>query len=309
MGVITQEVLDRLRTTLDLKFGNAYQETKTWYERLATTVPSNNESNTYGWIAQNLTLEEWVGPRTAQNLKEHSYVLNNKKFSRVVQIPREKIADDSLGIYTSVAMPNLGKAAKKHPDVLAAQALQSSTDLAFDGKTLFADDHPTYDAAGDTYSNDNDDTELDGDGVQAVVAKMQSIKGENGLPLELNPTLLVVPPQLRYKADTVMKSATYAMPQTGTTVAATVQNVLQGWMEVLVVPQLANQPNVWYVIDTEKGILPLVYQLREAAELVARVNLEDPTVFDLDLFTWGVRIRDNVGYTLPFLIQRATIPA
>lgn len=307
MGVITQAVLDTLRTTLDLKYGNAYQETKNWFQEIATTIPSNNESNTYGWIAQNLTLEEWLGPRTAQNLREHSYVLNNKKFQRVVQIPREKIADDSLGIYTAVTMPNLGKAAKKHPDVLAASAL-TSNGTAFDGKAFFATDHPTFDEAADTYSNDNPATDLTGDGVLAVVAKMQSIKGEDGLPLELNPDLMIVPPQLQYKADTVMKSATYAMPATGTTTAATVQNVLQGWMRVLVVPQLAANPTTWYVADTTKGIMPLVYQLREAAELVARVNLEDPTVFDLDMFTWGVRIRDNIGYTLPFLMARAVTP-
>ncbi len=288
MGVITQAVLDSLRTTLDLKYGNAYQETKNWFQEIATTIPSNNESNTYGWIAQNLTLEEWLGPRTAQNLREHSYVLNNKKFQRVVQIPREKIADDSLGIYTAVTMPNLGKAAKKHPDVLAATAL-SANGLAFDGKAFFATDHPTYDEAGDTYSNTHTGVDLDGNGVLTVVSQMQSIKGEDGLPLELNPDLLIVPPQLQYKADTVMKSATYAMPSVGTTVSATVQTT-------------------WYVADTTRGILPLVYQLREAAELVARVNLEDPTVFDLDMFTWGVRIRDNIGYTLPFLMARAVTP-
>lgn len=307
MAVITQAVLDALRTTLDLKFQNGYDEAKNWYDRVSTTIPSNNASNTYGWIAQNLTLEEWLGPRTAQNLSEHSYVLNNRKFQRVVQIPREKIADDSLGIYTAVTMPNLGKAAKRHPDVLAAQALQNNGN-GFDGVAFFSTSHPTYDEAGDTYSNDNPNTDLTGDGFLTVSAAMQSILGENGLPLELSPKLLLVPPQLEYKAKTVMHSETYAMPVTGTTTAATVQNVWKGTCEVLVVPQLSNQPKVWYAIDTDHGIMPLVYQLREAAELVARVNLEDPTVFDLDVFTWGVRIRDAMGYTLPFLIQRATTP-
>lgn len=304
--LITRTNLDALRTQLDLRYAQAYQEVQTFWEKLATPMPSNAKFNTYGWAAQSVELREWVGPRVALNLKEHDYTLQNKTYEGTLQVKREEIEDDNIGVFSNAMIPNLATAVKKHPDRLIKAMLQSSS-LAFDGIALFNASHLTYAPVGSTqtYSNVHADLDLDAAGFDTIYAQMASIIGENGEVLGITPNLIIVPPQLAREAKVIMQSTTYAIPGSSLN-TATVDNPLRGMCDVLVVPELANEPNVWYVADTTKAVKPFVYQLRRAAELVARQNPDDPRVFDEDVFTWGVSIRDAVGITLPFLIAKAT---
>ncbi len=50
--------------------------------------------------------------------------------------------------------------------------------------------------------------DLTADNLNAAIAAMQSLKGDNGKPLNIRPSLLVVPPQLRAKALTLVKAET-----------------------------------------------------------------------------------------------------
>jgi phage major head subunit gpT-like protein len=302
---INAATLDALRTDFSMAFAAAYAATEAWYEKLATTVTSKAKSNTYGWIAMQLALEEWIGPRTASNLSEHPFTVFNKKYSGVIELDRDDIEDDNLGMFSSMTVPQFGNAVKKHPDRLIKAMLQANP-TAFDGKALFANDHPCFDAAGSTYDNLNT-SNLDAAGVATVYAAMTSITGEDGNPLGIEPSAIIVPPQLKREAMTVMNSTTYALPGTIATVgSATVDNALRGWMEVICLPELANQPTVWYMADLKKPIKPILYQLRSPFDLVARISTEDPKVFEQDKFTWGTRGRCNVAPTLPFLISKNT---
>jgi phage major head subunit gpT-like protein len=307
---ITHATLDALRTTVDTKWSGAYENTETWADQLATTVPSSTRKNTYGWAAMSVALREWDGPRVVQNLIEHEYEIANKLYEATLQVTRVQIEDDNLGIFTNVQIPGLAQATKKHPDILLAALIKAggSTDC-FDGEAFFSSAHPTYDAAGDTYDNDFEQA-LDMDGVAAVWAAMAAYKGENGQPLAIRPDTLIVPPQLYRAALVVNGSATGALPGAGAgDASATVDNPMRGWFKkILMLPELADEPTKWYMADLSKAVRPLIYQLRDAAQLVSRMNLEDPKVFDEDKFTWGVRIRDSVGYGLPFLMARSTQP-
>jgi phage major head subunit gpT-like protein len=73
---------------------------------------------------------------------------------------------------------------------------------------------------------------------------------------------------------------------------------------VLVLPELANDANTWYMADTTKPIKPLIFQPRVSPEIIARFNPQDPAVFNLDRYTWGVRARYEGSYTLPYLASR-----
>src|SRR5688572_4648263 len=122
--IVTSASLDALRVGFGKQFEAAYQATQTWHEQLCTTVPSNTASNKYGWIAQMLRMKEWIGPRVAQNLSEHDYSLTNKSYEATVEVDRDDVEDDNLGMYSGIFMPQLGEAARKHPDVLVAGLLQ-----------------------------------------------------------------------------------------------------------------------------------------------------------------------------------------
>jgi phage major head subunit gpT-like protein len=295
MSFITQANLDALRIVFSKGFEKAYGEAPSWWAELATKVPSSTASNRYGWVAQMVKLREWLGPRVALNLSEHEYTIRNRKFEGTREVDRDQIEDDNLGMYQSILIPQLAQAVKKHPDQLLKTLLQSST-LAFDGLSLFNDAHLTFNGSG-TYDNKFAGTALSLTNFGVVWAAMAGYTGEDGEPLGVMPDLLIVPPQLKKTALEIVNATLIA---TGGT------NVLQGWARVLVVPELANQPTVWYLADTSKGIKPFVWQVRRSPEFVSRDNLSDPKVFEQEKFTYGVNYRGEVGITLPFLISQST---
>ena len=299
--IINQASLDALRVDFKLSFDQGYSRTEPWYTKIASEIPSGARANVYGWIAQQLKMREWIGPRVAQNLSEHSYTLANKEFEGTVQVFRPDIRDDNLGIYSSQLMPQLGEAAKKHFDTLIS-ALLVANPLAFDGLSMFNTAHLTYNGAG-TYSNDFTTAPLNAANFNAAWAAMASYVGEDGLPLNVSPNLIVVPPQLKLAALQILQSTTIVAAGPGSTFGS-VDNQLKGWAEVLVIEELASAPTVWYLLDTSKGIKPFIAQSREEPQFVSRDNPADPEVFNNNNLTYGVNCSRNVGVSLPFLATR-----
>lgn len=58
----------------------------------------------------------------------------------------------------------------------------------------------------------------------------------------------------------------------------------------------------WYLIDTSRAVLPIILQERRGfSDIVAKDNVTDDNVFDLNEFRYGVDARMNVGYSFPQL--------
>lgn len=54
----------------------------------------------------------------------------------------------------------------------------------------------------------------------------------------------------------------------------------------------------WYLLDTSRSIRPIIYQKRLDFNLTKLDNEQDPNVFFLDEYVYGVRGRSNVGFGL-----------
>jgi phage major head subunit gpT-like protein len=310
--IITSATLDALRTEFSLVFKTAYDSTPVWYLELATELTSKSKSNTYGWIAQQLRMKKWLGARTVTNLSEHSYQLGNSPFQETVELDKYDIEDDNLSVFASMTLPELAQAAKKHPDQLLTYGMFYTNPKAFDGKALFATDHPTFAKnASDpqTYSN-SFTLPLTPDNFNTVWANAASFTGEDGQPLMVLPNRLIIPPQLKLKAEQITKSGTILqaiqnVAGSENVGAAGVDNMLKGWAEPLVLPELSLMPQTWYLACTTRPLKPFVRQLRTPYTFVSRVDPSDPKVFDQHVFTYGAEGRGTVGCTLPFLISRS----
>jgi phage major head subunit gpT-like protein len=125
---------------------------------------------------------------------------------------------------------------------------------------------------------------------------MRAYTGEDGEPLGVDPRLLIVPPQLEKEALEIVAAERNSSGAT---------NVLRGTAEVLVVPELANEGTVWYLADVSKGIMPLVFQMRQEPVITAMDQPTDEGVFSENQMRVGVKARGAAGYGLWWLIARA----
>lgn len=308
LNPMTQARIDAYRKGFSLIFREAYSSTDTVIQEIATTVPSEGIGNVYGWSARRLSLRPWVGPRTIQNIKEHVHEVKNLPFEGTVELDLDRMSDDqnTVKVFASTLLPELASAAAEHPDDLLVDRLQENPDT-FDGVPWFSNAHPTYCAepgTPDTYSNTHT-LDLSADNLNKVWAQMVSIIGENGKPLGVRPTHLMVAPQLLRVALEILSSSTYAQSTGVGGGSVAVDNPMKGWLKPIVNYKLASDPWTWYVFDASKPIKPVILQRRSEASLVARDQLTDPKVFEEKKLTYGVDYRGNVVPSLPFLSARS----
>ena len=304
---ITQPNLNALRVTFSKVYQSAYDVAPNWYGGVAMTMPSAAKLNTYGWMNNLPAIREWLGERVVHNISVNNYILYNKKFELTYGVSRTDIEDDAntLGIYNA-QFEDLGKNAKKHPDQLIAQVLANGQNaLCFDGQPFFSTGHLVnqYDASLGVYSNYSaNGMALTAANYEAVRAVMMAYKNAGGIPLGLRPNILLVPPSLEVQAKRIVESTSVATAA-GT---AAEDNMLRGTAQIIVAEELAAYPTTWYLLVTNRSVKPFVYQLRKPAEFTMLVNLTDPNVFELDEFRFGMYVRDNAGYSLPFLAYKAS---
>lgn len=64
----------------------------------------------------------------------------------------------------------------------------------------------------------------------------------------------------------------------------------------------------WYLIDTRRGLLPLIFQRRRAFAITAKTALTDDNVFNAGEFVWGTDGRCNVGFGLWQVAYKSRLP-
>jgi phage major head subunit gpT-like protein len=314
--LINKANLDAIFWQFDTRYQKAYDTTPTFWDKIASSSPSGARETHYGWIGRIPTLRQWLGERKLNNLQARGYVLVNLKFEDSISVPRENIEDDQIGVYAGY-LDALGRAAKIWPDQLVTTAVETGkTALCFDGQPFFYNAHPVdMDNPSSTTYQNRFDTSASGGGLafplsasnyQTVRQTMMGYVGEDLVPLGINPTLLMVHPSNEAPARQILH-ADYIAPAGGFGVnAAQMQsNVLKGSAQLLVNPFLT-QPDAWYLMDTNRAIMPFVFQIRSQPEFTFLNRPDDPNSFLRDEYLFGVRARGNAGYSLPFLAARAS---
>ncbi len=292
--IINNGTIQALRTGFNTSYRTGFTSAPTFYNQFATTVPSNTDIETYGWMTQLASMREWLGPRLVRNLGEAVYTLTNKDFELTIGVGRNQIEDEKLGIYSTL-FEDMGASARKWPDQIVKTALQAGTSATtFDSVAFFASTHPLNPAG--NQSNNFTGTALSADNYATTRAAMMGYTGADGEVMGVMPNLLIVPPQLEKTARTILNADFVGNGET---------NVMKGSANLLVIPQLANQATTWYLADTTRPIKPLVFQQRKAPEFVSRTDLDSDSVFHRKTFEFGVDSRGAAGYSLWFLMARA----
>jgi len=148
--LLNQAVLEALNTSLQAHFRNAFDGAPSQWAKVATLVPSGGKVNDYTWLGKFPRLREWIGDKAVDSLAAHRYTLENKDYEATIEVDRNDLEDDNLGIYAPMAQ-EMGYSARTFPDenVFALFAAGTSN-LCYDGQYFFDTDHPV---AGSGVSN------------------------------------------------------------------------------------------------------------------------------------------------------------
>ncbi len=150
--LVNGENLAKLSKSFRTLFLEAYTSAQTSGEKVATFVPSSTSQNVYGWLGNFPRMREWVGDRVINALKAHDFSIRNKAYEATVEVARDDIEDDNLGVYSPLVQ-QLGQGAKQHPDELLAELLKNGwSQTCYDEQYFFDTDHPVGDG---TVANTN----------------------------------------------------------------------------------------------------------------------------------------------------------
>lgn len=274
--LINSPNLANLFTGFETSFNKGFEGAESHFREVSMIVPSITRETTYGWLGQFPKFREWLGDRVLNNLKAHSYTIENKDYENTLAIPGNDIADDQYGIFGPM-FEETGRLSKQHPDELIFKLLKSGfSELCYDGQYFFDSDHPVKNDSGAIISasnyqsgastpwymldcsravkplifqerqpykftaldKDNDENVfmrkeyiygvtarvnagfslwqlaygskalLNYDNFTSVRAGMRNLRGDEGRPLGIRPTHLVVPPSLEEKALTILETDT-----------------------------------------------------------------------------------------------------
>jgi len=155
--IIDGNALANIYVGLSTAFNAAFQASEVWHPQVAMTVPANTRIMDYKFMLDFPMVREWIGDRVVRSLEGKSYQITTKDWEATIEVDRNDIRDDQIGLYAHVVAA-LGEEARGHPDRLIADLLLKGwTNLCFDGRPFFAVDHPV--GAGAASNNDaGDDT-------------------------------------------------------------------------------------------------------------------------------------------------------
>jgi phage major head subunit gpT-like protein len=154
--IINNDALARLYTAFTAVFNAAFQETQTWYERVAMTVPASTRIMDYKFLLDFPMVREWMGDRQIGSLEPKAYQVETKDWEATIEVERNDIEDDQLGFYNPIVAA-LAQEARKHPEKLIADLINNGfTTPCYDGKSFFATDHPVGPGTASNYGGGSD---------------------------------------------------------------------------------------------------------------------------------------------------------
>lgn len=292
--LINKENVTNLFVSLKTTFNNAFGAAPSNWKRIAMLVPSTTSQNDYSWMSNFPKMREWIGDKVVKSLAVFDYTIKNKDWEATVEVDRNDIEDDNLGIYAPQAQM-AGLSASELPDDIVFGLLNNGfINLCYDGQYFFDTDHPVKQIDGSTALVSNKGTiKLSIDSLAAADASigaadiaLMEMKDDEGRSLTVMAKLLVVPPALKLVANALVTTDRLEDGK---------PNPYKGAYEVLVEPRLTSR-TAWFVLDNSKPVKPIVYQERKKPVFVQQTGMDNDDVFTRKKFKFGAEARAAGGY-------------
>ena len=272
-------------------FNKAFEAAPSQWQETTMLVPSGSSQNDYAWLSRFPRMRKWLGDKVIKSLAAFKYTIVNDDWETTVEVDRNDIEDDQIGIYAPMAQ-DAGFSSKQLPDEIDADLKNGAfAGTCYDGQYFYDTDHPV---AGASVSNKGTaalsaaTTAAAAASYGAARTAIMSITDDEGRPLALIPDVLEVPPALEATARLICESdkLTDQSP-----------NPWKGTARVLVNPRLTSA-TAWFLHVTNRPLKPFVFQQRKAPVFVSQTDMNADNVFMRKNYLFGAEARCAGGYGL-----------
>ena len=287
--IVNKSTLQAVFINLKTTFNKAFDAAPAVWQKIAMLVPSTGKANNYHWLSNFPRMRKWIGDKAVKALEAFKYSIINDDWEATVEVDRNDIEDDNLGIYAPQAQM-AGFSAKQLPDEIVMDLVNGAfAAQCYDGQYFFDTDH---EVAGASVANKGTAaltiTTLAAAQASYGAARtaMKKFKDDEGRPLNISPNILLVPPALEDTANALM---------TNDRLEDGKPNPYKGTAEVVCDARLTSD-TAWFLLDTTKPVKPLIFQERKKPSFVQQTDPQTDNVFMRKKFLFGAEARAAGGY-------------
>jgi phage major head subunit gpT-like protein len=282
-------MLTGMRALFETSYGELVKDSK--WKPLVLEVKSEAAMERYNWLGSVPAMHEWKDEREIRHLLGEEYTILNKNYSAAIEVDRNDLEDDKLGLLAP-RIRQLAERAAAFPNKLVFSLLDvGDSAKTFDGTAFFADTRKIGDSA-------NIDNKLTGSGVDsadhirtdiaAAVVAMAKYQDDRGEALELVPDTIVCPVELAIKMTEAIQPLTTGVPRPE---AQYVKNIVAStWL---------TDATDWYFVCTTSVLKPFIFQSRKEPEFAAVNRPDSHEVFMRRRALYGVDARWGIGFLDP----------
>lgn len=288
--LVNKETLRSLFTGLQTIFNTKLKQAGEDWKKTAMEVISTAAGEDYVWLSRFPKLKKWVGSKSVKNIEAGKYYKKNEDWETTIAVKRNDIEDDRIGLYEIQTKGAAESAAELHDIILADLKNNAFKETCFDGQYFYDTDHPV---GKESVSNKGSGV-LAATNLAAVMAgygkareAIMTFKDEEGMPLNLFPDTLEVPPALEAIAKIICEKDKLQDNS---------PNPFQGTAKVLVNPMLTD-PKAWMLhVASKDSVKPFIIQMRKRPVFVQQTGEENDDVFDKGEYKFGAEARATGVY-------------
>jgi phage major head subunit gpT-like protein len=275
-------------------------------------VQSNTRQNVYNWLNFIPTMRKWKrsAPRLFRNVNVQDYAVINETYETTIEIPKEDFEDEQVAQYSMLASL-MGKNAALLPDQIIANLLAASfSAVTIDGesKSTKTYDNEFWFSASHTIGLSTINNLRTGvltpanfgEARRAIKAfRVKADEDSSAVPVAVNAKLvLMVPSALESAGEAIIENEYNNFGAT---------NQYYNKAELVVNPWLDQfSETAWFLFNVGAGLMPVLYQNRQAPQLIAMTPFNSDRAFTYKSLIWGIDARGAACPTFPFLAIGST---
>jgi phage major head subunit gpT-like protein len=275
------------------------QGANAWVNNLSFKVNSNQASEQYAWLGMAPAMREWLGGRSAVDLREFSYTLANKEHEATLEVTVPELRRDKTG-QLLIRINELADRVNAYPAKLMSTLINNAeAATCYDGQFFFDTDH----AEGDSGSQSNDLTYAAATGTTPTVAEMRGaimamlqamlgFKDDRGEPMNENAKSFTIMTPLTYWATAIEAVNLPTVENGGVNL---LQNLSDG-ISINVIPNVRlTGTTKLYAFRNDGRVKPFILQ-EEMPVSIKAVAEGSELEFNEKKHRYGVDWSGNVGY-------------